>query len=161
MFKVVDADIIKPDGMVFGPYRCVFAGDTVIVRDKTAIINQGDQISRKLPNGTDEVRLINAVQFYDQGQMHGPHFQLDVKTIPAQSAFNSPTQHIHIAGGNVQIGNNNTMEFKSSVQYLIDTIESSKSSPEEKAKAKSLLKTFLEHPLVSALAGSAASAFLS
>lgn len=160
MFKTEDADIIKPNGIVFGPYKATFAGDTIIIKDKTAIIDVGDQVSRKLPNGTNEIRTINSVNFYDHGTTIGPHFQLNVRQIPASQAFNNTTQNIHVHGGNVQIGNQNKMEFINNIKYLVETIEKSNSSPQEKSDAKELLKKFLEHPIVTAIAGSAVTALL-
>ncbi|MCI5219051.1 MAG: hypothetical protein D3914_07630 [Candidatus Electrothrix sp. LOE2] len=50
------------------------------------------------------------------------------------------------------IGSNNTL----TLSELVKAVESADASPQEKEEAKSLLRKFLEHPLVSAIAGGAA-----
>ncbi len=49
------------------------------------------------------------------------------------------------------IGSNNTL----TLSELAKAIESADATPQEKEEAKTLLRKFLEHPLVSAIAGSA------
>lgn len=66
-----------------------------------------------------------------------------------------PSQTIHITGSNNIVGNHNQQTVQNSVQELARVIDSSSATPEEKAKAKGLLKKFLEHPLLSAVAGGA------
>jgi|ERR1700736_117739 len=64
-------------------------------------------------------------------------------------------QSISVHGSsNVQIGSHNIQDF--SVQ-IVSAIDHSAASDEEKAEAKSLLKKFLEHPLVTSIAGGLAS----
>lgn len=57
-------------------------------------------------------------------------------------------------------GNNNQQTLMHCVSELIKVIESADASAEKKAEAKGLLRAFLEHPLVIAVAGSAAAALL-
>ena len=59
--------------------------------------------------------------------------------------FNSPS--------NVQIGNNNTQQIQQVISDIISSIESSDSSTEDRESAKSLLRGFVEHPLVTSLLG--------
>ena len=61
---------------------------------------------------------------------------------------------INISGSsNVIVGDSNVAT--QSVRDLINAIDSSSATPEQKAEAKSLLRSFLEHPLVAAVAGGA------
>lgn len=61
---------------------------------------------------------------------------------------------ININGStNVVVGDNNSVS--QSVRDLLTAIESSSGTPEQKAEAKSLLRKFLDHPLLSAVAGGA------
>jgi hypothetical protein len=53
------------------------------------------------------------------------------------------------------IGSNNTL----TLSELAKAIESATATPQEKEEAKTLLRKFLEHPLVSAIAGSAVGLF--
>lgn len=54
---------------------------------------------------------------------------------------------------NVVVGDNNAVS--QSVRDLVTAIDSSSGTQEQKAEAKSLLRKFLEHPLVSSVAGGA------
>ena len=58
---------------------------------------------------------------------------------------------------NVQIGNNNVQDVKIEFEKIIGAINKSDATNEEKAEAKSLLKQYLEHPVVAAVIGGLAS----
>jgi hypothetical protein len=61
---------------------------------------------------------------------------------------------INISGStNVVVGDSNTVT--QSVHDLLNAIDSSTGTPEQKAEAKNLLRRFLEHPLVAAVVGGA------
>ena len=64
---------------------------------------------------------------------------------------------MHIANltvnGPAQVGNYNTQEFKNCFQTLIQQIEDSDASQQEKEEAKTMLKKALEHPLTCAIIG--------
>ena len=63
---------------------------------------------------------------------------------------------INIRGSsNFQIGDHNSQTIHAGVRALIETINTATADPSEKAEAKSLLRKFLEHPLVCAVAGNA------
>lgn len=84
-------------------------------------------------------------------------FGIDVVEGDAQTELKVEFVHnktINISGStNVVVGDNNTA--MQSVQDLVKVIESSTGTPEAKEEAKHLLRRFLEHPLVAALAGGA------
>ena len=63
---------------------------------------------------------------------------------------------VNISGSsNVVVGNHNTQTVQHSIGELVKMIDSSAATPAEKAEARSLLRRFVEHPLVSAVAGGA------
>ncbi len=156
-----EAFIIKKDGTEIGPYKAKFAGTTVVINDPSANVEDGDKVFRLLPNGNREIKHIDTCSFFNtQIGTFGPHFQLKVRALPSESTKSSTTQHISITGGNVQIGNHNRMEFHNSIHTVIEMIENSESSEDEKQQAKSLLKGFLEHPLVISIAGAAISSLI-
>lgn len=163
LVKSEDAFIIKPDGRRLGPYKAKFAGSTVIINDQLADVTDGDQVARILPNQKEELKLVKECHFYSTGiGRQGPHFQLKVKPISSSESYTVKHQTINVGSNStVQIGDHNRIEFRENIQYLINTIEKSSASEPEKEEAKSLLKKFLEHPLVTTIAGSAAGAFLS
>lgn len=66
------------------------------------------------------------------------------------------SQTINISGSSsFQVGHGNTQEIRAGVSMLLSAIEKSDASTQQKEEAKSLLRKFLEHPLVAAVAGGA------
>lgn len=53
----------------------------------------------------------------------------------------------------IQIGNNNSQQLNVTIQSLIEKIDSSNCSRQEKEEAKTLLQEFLKHPLVTTIIG--------
>ena len=84
-------------------------------------------------------------------------FGIDVVEGGAQSELKVEfVQHktINITGSqNVVVGDNN--HVSQSVRDLLRLVEDAPGTPEQKAEAKSLLRKFLEHPLVTSVAGGA------
>ena len=65
-------------------------------------------------------------------------------------------QTVNITGSsNVVVGDNNSQTVTQTVRDLVAVIESSTAPQEQKAEAKSLLRRFLEHPLLAAVSGGA------
>lgn len=157
-----DARVEKKNGDVCGPYKALFAGNTIIIDDPKADIEEGDTILRLLPNGKDERSYVTAATFYNMGVGGiGPHFQIKYKKGGAP-VEHKPVQNFHINNAqSIQIGDFNTQNVVNSFEALVKKIESSTATPEEKEEAKSLLSKFLSHPLVASLLGAAAGAIIS
>ncbi len=65
-------------------------------------------------------------------------------------------QTVNISGStNIQIGDRNIQEIRNSIVWLVNSIEKSEASFEQKEGAKGLLQRFLEHPLVTSIVGAA------
>ena len=62
---------------------------------------------------------------------------------------------------NVQVGNNNIQNISNVFNYLIEQIDKSNVTTEEKRSAKETLKKFIEHPLINTILGTAGSALTS
>ena len=63
-------------------------------------------------------------------------------------------QSIHISNSQgIQVGNYNTQNFVSAIEQLIQQINNANVTTQEREEAKSRLRGFLEHPLVSAIVG--------
>jgi hypothetical protein len=61
---------------------------------------------------------------------------------------------INISGSsNVIVGDHNKQNISHHITEIDRAIEASQATPEQKVEAKSLLQTFIEHPLVTAVAG--------
>ncbi|MBK1889330.1 hypothetical protein Undi14_04740 [Undibacterium sp. 14-3-2] len=65
---------------------------------------------------------------------------------------------INITGSsNIIVGDNNQQNISHHVQEIVRAIDASQATPEEKSEAKGILKKFIEHPMVTAIAGGAIS----
>ena len=70
-------------------------------------------------------------------------------------------QNINISSSsNIQIGDQNIQDIKISIENIIQFIDSSSFTTEEKIEAKSKLKEFLKHPIVASVLGAAASVLI-
>ena len=68
------------------------------------------------------------------------------------------SSHVSVSGSShVQIGDGNIQNVSIHIEALSRAIDASGGSDAEKEEAKSLLRRFLEHPLVSSIAGGIAS----
>lgn len=74
-----------------------------------------------------------------------------------------PGHSIVINGNNanVQVGNNNVQNVSNAFNYLLEQIDKSSATAQEKSDAKSLMKKFIEHPLVNTILGTAGGALTS
>lgn len=156
-----EARVEKRDGKVVGPYKATFAGTTIILEDPMADVECGDTILRRLPNGKDERSFVTEATFFNKAiGSFGPHYQIKFGK-GGESPTQRPTQNINISGAqSIQIGDYNTQNIVNSFEALVKMIDSSTSSPGEKAEAKSLLSRFLKHPLVVSIVGAAAGAVI-
>ena len=154
--KKEDARVEKKNGNVIGPYKALFAGNTIIIDDPMADVEEGDAILRQLPNGKDERSYVTQATFYNMGVgKMGPHYQIKFKKGGAP-VEHKPVQNIHINGAqSIQMGDYNTQNIVNSFEALVKKIDSASASPEEKEEAKSLLSKFLSHPLVVSVLGAA------
>lgn len=77
---------------------------------------------------------------------------------PIPMDFKPITQNIHISNSTgFQVGNNNSQSIVTALQLLVENIERSEVSAEQKAEAKGLLAKSIEHPATVAVIGAAAS----
>lgn len=151
------AKVEKPGGEVVGPYKMIFTGDVIIVWDVSADIQEGDFILRMLPNGRAEQFTVTNSTFYQKISSIPAHYQIKfMKGAIGEKAKPQQTINIHSAQA-VQIGDYNTQQITATIQTLVQKIDASDASQDEKAEAKSLLQNFLDHPLVAAVIGAAIS----
>ena len=61
----------------------------------------------------------------------------------------------------VQVGNNNVQNISNVFRFIIEQIDKSNATSEEKRSAKDNMKKFIEHPLVNTILGTAGSALTS
>lgn len=149
-----NATVEKPDGQVVGPYTMAFAGNTIFVTDKTADIDKGDVIIRTMPSGKEKFLTVTKSTFYQKGiGGMSAHHQIKFEEGRVTNS-EKPSQTINIHSPQaVQIGDNNTQQITATVQMLVQRIDDSDATSDQKAEAKSLLQKFLSHPLVTTIVG--------
>lgn len=156
-----EARVEKPDGAVLGPYAAMFAGQTILIQDETADIEEGDTILRELPNGKDERSVVTEATFVRDGPGGmGAHYQIKYSK-GGSSEKQQPSQQINIREvQSVQIGDYNTQNIVNAFEALVKAVEAADADPAQKEEAKSRLKGFLEHPLVVSVLGASAASIL-
>ncbi|CUI38023.1 RIP homotypic interaction motif [Achromobacter xylosoxidans] len=136
-----------------GPFYGAFTGKRLVVFDKKFDATEGDYISRELPSGREESYLVKLATYMEG--LDDPFWKLDLEkttALPARTEPKTTTINIHNSAG-IQVGDHNTMSFRLAINEMVERIEGSNASSEEKAEAKSRLQKFLEHPLVVSIAG--------
>lgn len=145
------------DGRATGPLKSVFEKNKFTVFDDTLDVSEGDIVERPLPTGKAERHDIVHVHF-SQGLHNIPSsYDLQVRKQGSLVQFQKPNvTHISISNSQgFQVGDHNTQNIVDSFKDMIERIEQSSATPEEKKEAKSRLRVFLEHPLTSTIVGGA------
>lgn len=150
------------DQRATGPLKASFGKGKFTVFDETLDVSEGDLIERPLPNGKAERYDIVDVEFSQGLHDIPPSYSLQVHKHGSLVPFQKPgTTNITITNSKgVQVGDHNSQSIVDSFKQVIEQIENGPGTPEEKEEAKSRLKKFLKHPLVSAAIGPALTAFL-
>ncbi len=155
--------IVKSDGRRLGPYQATVSSDSITIMEKAIDVDEGDHVARPIPSGKEELYLVLSADYSHGLHSIPPHYTLKVRKTTAlpggHAGMKSTTINIHNSTG-VQVGDYNTQHIQATFNELVQQIDRSTASPAEKAEAKNRLAAFLEHPLVTSLLGSAASAVL-
>lgn len=154
--------IEKSDGSRTGPHKATVSQNTAIISDEQLDINEGEKLIRALPNGKEEVYLVLDSEFSPGLASIPAHFNLTLRKATAVQApsMRHTTVNIHNSSG-IQVGDHNVVNIQNALNELIQRIESSTASQQQKAEAKGRLTALLEHPLVSAVLGGVVSGIAS
>ena len=117
-----------------------------------------DQLAEKLLIEFTAAKGRGGVTMHGAGKITAYGVDVIERQAPPPFAINLDLSHrVEVHGSsNVQVGNAN-VQTVIDVDRVVAAIDHSTASEAEKAEAKSLLKKFLEHPLVSVIVGAAAS----
>lgn len=155
--------IIKPDGRKLGPYQASISPDSITIMEKSLDVDEGDKVARLIPSGKEEIYAVLSADYSHGLHPIPPSYILRVQKNTSLAAvaqnMKSTTINIHNSTG-IQVGDYNTQHIQATFNDLIQQIEQSSASSAEKADAKSRLATFLKHPLVTTVLGSAATVVL-
>jgi hypothetical protein len=140
-----------------GPFKTAFTNKSVTIYDTSISVTEGDKVIRPLPNGKEEFYTITET-YYSSGLSAIPaHYTLkiskDSAVAPTPQA-GITTNHINISNSQgFQVGNYNTQNLELALNQLVEHINNTEASREEKEEAKGRLASFLSHPLVSTVVG--------
>lgn len=151
--------ISKPDGERLGPYKSALSASSCTIFDKTLDVDHGDKVIRPLPNGKEEHYLVLRADYRED--FHSIPGGYDLKLQKEQQIHkpsSSVVNNVSISQSTgFQIGDNNVQNIQNALRMLEKAIDGQAASADSKADAKSKLQAILQHPLVVAVLGGAAS----
>lgn len=154
--------IVKRDGVRSGPHKCSISSSKVTIFDEALDVDEGSTVLRDLPNGKTESYTVLEANYKAAFHSIPAHYALNIqKDSSLVSREKTRTTNINITNSQgFQIGDHNVQSIVDSFKALVDQIDEVNASEEDKRVAKSRLQSFLEHPLVCAILGGAASGIL-
>jgi hypothetical protein len=156
-------NILHKDGLVTQNVQTHLGASTCTIYDQTIDLAAHDKIERTLPNGRKELFEITKVEFHKSPfpDQIPSHWKISFQKVGAENQVHAKFPSISIINSQgIQIGDHNTQTIVESFKDVITRIDNGPGTPEEKKEAKSKLKAFLEHPLTSAIVGTALSGLL-
>jgi len=150
--------LIKANGETQGPFKCAFAREKIELFDIDFGGEEGDSIVRSLPNGREESYTIEEVHFEESFHAIPACYSIYVRKDSSlkQRPRTGNTTNVNITGSHgIQVGDHNTQSITRNLTSIVNEIDSSDASQEEKEEAKSRLAKFLEHPLTCSILGGA------
>ena len=150
-----EVHIKHADGRETGPCKTTFSNNKFTIFDETLDVSEGDVVDRPLPNGKAERYDVVEVNYQHKFHSIPAHASLKVRKQGALVPF-MPAKTVNISINNsqgVQVGDHNTQSITIALQELVQLIDSSDASLDEKTEVKSRLSKFLEHPLTTSIIG--------
>lgn len=95
--------IIAPGGELRGTTPAIATGDTIVIPDETVIIEPGDELRRRLPNGKEETFDVVDPVFFEK--MHGipGHYQVAVRKKGVMPPGQGGNYTISVSGANSRV----------------------------------------------------------
>lgn len=139
----VDAVIVSPEGEVRANVRAYWS-ESIIIEDVSIDVKEGDEIRRQLPNGNDEVFIIDDPKC-NVGGIFTDHYRLKIsrkKNYPhGQGGHYSVTISGHNSSVNIGLGNTSTNISHGDVYSQIErALSDDKANQEAVAELKVLLR---------------------
>ena len=153
--------IEKGDGSRTGPYITTVSQESAIICNAQLDVNEGEHLIRPLPNGKEEVYLILSIEFKPKFHPIPPRFILKLQNTRAIQPARPKHTTININNSSgIQVGDHNVINIQNALNELVQRIDGSSASQQEKVEAKSKLAAFLDHPLVGSVLGGVAGALV-
>lgn len=99
--------IVSPEGEIRSSVLGYYDGKGFIVDDMKVDVRVGDEIRRSLPNGQEEVFLVDDPQYFGSGGF-GPHYQVRVSRRGAFAPHSGGNYSISVSGMNSRVNFNTT-----------------------------------------------------
>lgn len=140
----------KPDGSENGPYVCSVHGGRVTVFDTRIAAVEGDVLRRTLPNGRDETYRVREAHFQEGVASVPDSWLLLVDREKTPDAIPIDTTELLET---ITLPTDDAQRVGEALQTLLNLIDTSPRTSDEKMEAKSLFVDFLNHPVVRAAMG--------
>ncbi len=152
-----DVYLENSSGVRAGPYKTAFQNTKIQIFEKSLDAAEGDKVVRPLPNGKEDYFTVTEIEFSSGLSRIPAHYTLHISKDNAMSKTPNnatTTNHINISNSQgIQFGNYNTQNLELAFNQLLEQINNSEASREQKEEAKSRLVSFISHPLVTAIVG--------
>ncbi|WP_065494305.1 RIP homotypic interaction motif-containing protein [Burkholderia sp. CCA53] len=169
-FASMHTDTVRvesPDGTQSGTYMTKIGAKNgyhaATVFDESFIGAEGWILSRELPNGREDTYKIVEANYSKGISGIPPHWSLklykDASLLHVAQGKPAPSITINHSHG-IQIGDHNVQHIASSLAGLIEKIDGSAASAQEKEEAKNLVGKLLESPVVASVLGGTVSGVL-
>lgn len=149
-----DMLVQKPDGTRLGPFKTNFATNEIRIYDEALDADVGDFIVQLLPGGKEKLHVVRDINHSKGLRSISPHWILVTQSLSEQErqqAMSGPTYNF--SNSNVQIGNHNVQNIVASMESLVTEINNAAVEPAEKEKAKGILRSLIENPVVASVLG--------
>lgn len=95
-------EIVSPSGETRCRVKGYYGGTMFTIDDMKVDVQPGDEIRRALPNGKDEVFLVDDPKFYRDGHF-GSHYQVKVSRRGSFAPKTGGNYNIHLSGANARV----------------------------------------------------------
>lgn len=150
--------IAKKSGQKAGPFPAILESNKASIFRGDLNVDEGDTLTRALPNGKVETYKILQVHFEPRFEDIPDNYSLKLrKEASLVPHAGQRTTNIHIANSQgFQVGDHNVQNVANAFHELRQRIEASEATAKEKREAKSRLAKLAEHPVVVSILGGVA-----
>lgn len=152
-----DVYLENSSGVRAGPYKTAFQNTQIQIFETSLDTTEGDKVVRPLPNGKEDYFTVTEIEFSSGLSRIPAHYTLHISKDSAASKTaqnTTTTNNININNSQgIQVGNYNTQTLELAFNQLLEQINNSDASREQKEEAKGRLLSFISHPLVTAIVG--------
>jgi hypothetical protein len=96
-------DIVASDGTLRSSSVGVVSGDSILIEDVSAVIEVGDEMRRTLPNGSEEVFVVDDPAFREKFHTIDAHYQVKVHKRGTFPRHTGGHYNLHVTGNNSRV----------------------------------------------------------